>query len=333
MIEVGSAKARQGEKGQGAIPVGRMAMGMEVSIPVFIVNGKEKGPVLWLNGAVHGDELNGFMAMRNVVHAIDPAKLRGTIVTTPLCNPLAVQWRNKINPWDYLDLDQQFPGKADGQYSQRTAHALFSNIKRVATHLVSFHTVGTMFRAQPYTVYKVSSGLGKGVAETGEAMALSFGFATNCRVDMETATGEVPGGVGGSIDINSVKNGIPAMMAEVGNGGTFDPTAIAAAEAGIYNVMRTLEMLDEKPVPSPVEQWIVTKRAFMYTEAAGFFQSACVPGQTLKAGEHMGRVVDLFETLAEVKAPEDVKVIMLRNDPVLHVGDRIAFFGFAWEKA
>jgi hypothetical protein len=47
----------------------------------------------------------------------------------------------------------------------------------------------------------------------------------------------------------------------------------------------------------------------------------------------MGRVVDLFSTLSEITAPADVKVIMLRNDPVLHVGDRIAFLGFAWEKA
>ena len=333
MIEVGTAKAKKGEKGHGFIPVGRMAMGMEVAIPVFIVNGAEKGPVLWLNGAVHGDELNGFMAMRNTVHAIDPAKLKGAIITTPLCNPLAVQWRNKINPWDYLDLDQQFPGKADGQYSQRTAHALFSEIKKHASHLISFHTVGTAFRSQPYTVYKVASGLPAGVAETGEAMALSFGVSTNCRVDMDSATGEIPGGVGGSIDINCQKNGIAAFMAEVGHGGTFDPAAIEAAEKGVANVMRTIGMVDEKPVASPVEQCIITKRAFMYTDAAGFFQGACSAGQVLKKGEYMGRVVDLFTTLSEVKAPEDVKVIMVRNDPVLHVGDRIAFLGFAWEKA
>ena len=110
MITVGSASAEKGEKGKGYLKVGQLAVHTQIQTPVLIVHGREDGPTLWLNGAVHGDELNGFMAIRQLVGALDPKELKGVLIATPLCNPLAVQWRNRFGPYDQLDLDQEFPG-------------------------------------------------------------------------------------------------------------------------------------------------------------------------------------------------------------------------------
>ncbi len=331
-LQIGSAKAAPGEIGQGYLKVGEQAMNSELLVPVMIVNGRQDGPVLWLNGAVHGDELNAFMATRNVCRTMATDDLAGALVCTPVCNPLAVQWRNKVNPYDFLDLDQQFPGKADGQYSQRTAYHLFKEIQAVANYLISFHSVGTSFAAEPYSVYKFAPGLSPETCDSIEAMALAFGVRLNCRVDLSSATGEVPGGVGGALDVNCSRAGIPAFMAEVGSGGRFQPEAIAVAEIGIRRVMAHLGML--APVAAPgADQLIVTKRGFLYSDYAGFFDGKVLPGEKVAKGAVIGNVLDLFTDVGIVHAPADAYVIMSRREPVLHVGDRVAFLGLEWAAA
>lgn len=329
-LQIGSAKAAPGRIGHGYLKVGELAMNAELLVPVVIVNGRQDGPVLWLNGAVHGDELNAFMATRNVWQSLEPDELAGALVCTPVCNPLAVQWRNKINPYDFLDLDQQFPGKADGQYSQRTAHVLFKEIREAADYLISFHTVGTSFRAEPYSVYKLTSGLSPKTRKQVEAMALAFGVRLNCRVDLSSATGEVPGGVAGALDVNCSLAGIPAFMAEIGSGGRFQPEAIAVAETGIRRVMAHLGMTAPAAGGSTPAQIILTKRAFLYSDHAGFLDMRTEPGARLAKGDTIAAVVDLFTEIGVVRAPSDAYVIMSRQEPVLHVGDRVAFLGLEW---
>ena len=331
MFTVGSASADKGEIGHGVIHVGELALGSSLDIPVLVIRGREDGPTFWINGAVHGDEINGFMVVRRLAAEIDPARLKGTIVATPLANPLAVQWRNKVNPYDFLDMDQQFPGSAAGQYTQRAAHALFSEIKDKADCLVSFHTVATPFTAQPYTVFKVSSAMPREVQQEVERMTLDFGARANCRVDLATATGEVPGGVSGGLDIQCSLVGIPAFMAEIGSGGKFEAENIAFAVRGLKNIMSRLGMLDE-PYVRPTNQLLITKRAFLYCARGGFLEMKAAPGDVLTAGECVARSFDLFEEKECVAVDRDAYVLMARVNPVVHTGDRVAFLGLEWQK-
>jgi len=331
MFTVGSATAEKGGIGKGVIHVGELALGSSLDIQALVIHGRHDGPTFWINGAVHGDEINGFMVARRLAAEIDPEKLKGTIVATPLSNPLAVQWRNKVNPYDFLDMDQQFPGSAVGQYTQRAAHALFSEIKGKADFLVNFHTVATPFAAQPYTVYKVSPQMAPKVREDVERMTLAFGARANCRVDLATATGEVPGGVGGGLDIQCALAGIPAFMAEIGSGGKFEADNIAFAVRGLKNIMANLGMLDEAYVP-PVDQILITKRAFLYCAHGGFLEMEAAPGDVVSAGQCVARSFDLFEEKECVTVDHDAYVLMSRVNPVVHTGDRVAFLGLEWRK-
>ena len=156
MVKVGDAIAKKGTRVFGKIKVGELSNRLEVFVPVLILKGKNEGPTFWMNGAVHGDELNGLIAMRRVIFALNPDDLKGTIICTPISNPMGFQGRSKLNPIDSLDLDQQFPGSPDGSFSQRIAYILLNEIKDKADYLISFHTIGTPFAAKPYTVFKDS---------------------------------------------------------------------------------------------------------------------------------------------------------------------------------
>ena len=174
MIKVGTAVAKKGKRVFGKIKVGELSNRLEVFIPIMILHGKKRAP-LWMNGAVHGDELNGLIAMRRVVFELNPNELKGTIVCTPISNPMGFQGRNKLNPIDFLDLDQQFPGSAKGSFTERVAYELFKEIKEKANYLISFHTIGTPYTAKPYIVYKTIPNVKPGLNEEIKKLALSLG--------------------------------------------------------------------------------------------------------------------------------------------------------------
>jgi predicted deacylase len=331
MLKVGSASAGKGSKGQGFLKVGELSCHSEIVIPVLIVNGKESGPVLWINGGVHGDEVNIFMAARRVAGALDPGKLKGALVFTPTCNPLATQWRQKLNPYDYLDLDQQFPGDPQGLISQRVANLLFQAIKDKANYLINFHTAATPYNASPYTVYKVVPGAKPELNQEVEKLARTFGVYGNCRVDISTAKGELPGGLYGALDVNCTLQGIPAFMAEVGSGGKFEEENIAAAERGIKNIMKYLKMIPGEIEVPPI-QIIITKRRFLYCNKGGFLIMEVKPGEVLSKGENIAHIIDFFSEIEILEAKEKAYIIQARVNPIVHTGDRVAFLGLEWEQ-
>ena len=104
---------------------------------------------------MHGPEINGIFAALDFVNALDPAKLSGSIVVTATANPLALNARTKSTPQDEGDLDQSFPGNANGLPTERLAHTLFAEVRGCADMVINMHTMGHMFDSRPYAVYKV----------------------------------------------------------------------------------------------------------------------------------------------------------------------------------
>lgn len=331
-IEIGSAKAAPGSVGKGYLKLGSMALIPEVTTPVVIINGRQEGPVLWLNGAVHGQEINAFAAMRNISRALSPADLAGAIIMVPFCNPLATQLRRRGNPFDGLDLDQQFPGRPDGSYSERTADILLKLIKANADYMISFHAVFHGGRPPNYTVYKTLPEFSGEFRKKLEGFVLAFGAHANCHVDLGAMTGELPGGFANSICAASSRAGIPGFMAEIGGDSVFMDDAIDGAEKGTYNILRHLGMIEGAPA-RPGRQIIITRRRFFFADHAGFLRSKLKGGEMLKKGEEVGRIVDLFDDLDVIKSPEDAYVILIRQEPVLHFGDPFALLGLEWHDA
>ncbi len=59
-IQIGGAKAETGAAAHGELAIAPLADGTMLSLPVVIVNGRYDGPVLWLNAALHGNELTAW---------------------------------------------------------------------------------------------------------------------------------------------------------------------------------------------------------------------------------------------------------------------------------
>lgn len=329
MIRVFNHEIKEGERAYFTVPAGELAHKAVVQLPVIVVAGKKEGPVLWINGTVHGDELNGSYAAWELSGEIDPEQLSGTLVVTPICNPIAFECRNKISAIDNMDMDTAFPGDPEGMMTQRIAHLIYREIKANAGAVISFHTMATPYRADPYSVRKIIPGVSDSVNEVSEGMQRAFGVVTNCVVDLRGDTNELPGVTSGALDITCMKDGIPAFMGEMGQGGKVETEYVEAAKKGILNVMRYLKML-EGPVEKPGRQVLITKRRFLRSDKGGMIRMNVKSGDEVKAGESLLNLHYYGDEMESYPARTDCYVIGVRENPVVSTGDRVAFVGTEW---
>ncbi|MEN8706576.1 MAG: hypothetical protein ABF306_10605, partial [Nocardioides marinisabuli] len=58
-FEIGPVRVRPGRVQSLALPITRLVTGAEVDLPVRVVHGREDGPTVWVDAAIHGDEAVG----------------------------------------------------------------------------------------------------------------------------------------------------------------------------------------------------------------------------------------------------------------------------------
>ena len=160
-------------------------------------------------------------------------------------------------------------------------------------------------------------------------MQRACGVVTNCVVDLRGDTNELPGVTSGALDITCMKDGIPAFMGEMGQGGKVETEYVEAAKKGILNVMRYLKML-EGPVEKPGRQVLITKRRFLRSDKGGMIRMNVKSGDEVKAGESLLNLHYYGDEMESYPARTDCYVIGVRENPVVSTGDRVAFVGTEW---
>lgn len=327
------ANLRPGARAKGRIPLGTSASGSELGIPWIALRGATDGPCLWINGQVHGDEINGLLAGFDFINGLDPARLRGLVVMTTTANPFALEARRKKTPADEEDLDQAYPGRADGLPTERLAAALFAAVAEHATVTVCMHAVGTPYEAMPYGVYKVHPDSGFDEAAMIR-MTAHFRPAITCRMSVAAGGKELPGNIAGALDYQLLARKRAAFMLEIGSGGQAQAPFIAQTAAGLRSLAADMGMLPgEVPPPLPARLLRATRRGHIMVTQGGFARMGARPGQVAPAGTRLLRIENAFgEHVEDVTQPDDVFVISLRRDPVVHSGDRGAFVAWEWDE-
>ena len=107
------------------IPVTRLASGADLSLTLHVATGAKPGPTIGILTTVHGDETSPLMAVRELLATLDLSGLSGRVAAIPVANPLAVSIFGRQTPEQHgkTDLHEVFPGVAEGNVTQRLAHA------------------------------------------------------------------------------------------------------------------------------------------------------------------------------------------------------------------
>ena len=294
-VSIGAAQGVPGRTVRGSLKVAETADGSPVALPIAIVTGAKPGPVVWVQAAAHGDEYGGPRALQDVVKGLDPSQMSGSLVAVMVTNVPALQGLQRVNPNldDLADFGDVFPGR-ERFATERIAAALTAEIRRVANHFIDMHTGGDRFRQLPFIFYTVT---GKVPADRYDALARGFGIPTLWR-DSERIFAD---------DATTAFSdaGIPAFLLEVGGGQPLDPADLKMQADAVRSSLRSAGVLPAGP-PPPAPRTIFTGYRIVTNARGGFFEASVKPGDRVRAGSPLGRMIDVWgDTVETLTAPAD----------------------------
>jgi hypothetical protein len=294
-VSIGTAKGVRGQTVRGSLPVAEAADGSPVALPIAIVTGAKPGPVVWVQAAAHGDEYGGPRALQDVVKSLDPSQMSGTLVAVMVTNVPALRGLQRVNPNldDLADFGGVFPGRARFA-TERIAAALTAEIRRVADHFIDMHTGGDRFRQLPFVFYTVT---GKVPPERYDALARGFGIPTLWR-DTERIFAD---------DATTAFSdaGIPSFLLEVGGGQPLEASDLKLQADAVRSYLRAAGVLPAGP-PPPAPRAIFTGYRIVTNARGGFFEAMVKPGDRVRAGSPLGRILDVWgDTVETLTAPAD----------------------------
>ena len=107
-FKIGAIEAERAKTTLTRLQCSEYADGTPLTIPLVVVHGADPGPVLFLKGCQHGDEVIGALIAREVAATVDPTTLRGTLLIVPIANVPAFLTRSRgfsleerdLSTWD-----------------------------------------------------------------------------------------------------------------------------------------------------------------------------------------------------------------------------------------
>src|SRR5690349_13939757 len=126
-------------------------------IPVTTIRGAKAGPVLALIAGNHGYEYPPILALQELLPAIDPAKLAGTVIMVHVANMPSFLGRTVyFSPVDGKNLSRVYPGRSDGTISERIAHAITAEIIEKSDYILDLHCGDANESLRPYVYQMVT---------------------------------------------------------------------------------------------------------------------------------------------------------------------------------
>ena len=260
--------------------------------PLWAARGAEPGPTLCVTAGIHGDEINSVEIARRSFHAVEPQKLKGTLIVVPEVNSLGFRTMNRYMI-DRRDLNREFPGSEKGSAAAQVAHALFERVVRQCEYLIDLHT-GSNFRANvPQIRVDLKS-------PTSLALAENFGV------------GVMIGGSGpkGSLRSEAVKAGVAAIIYEAGPPYAFIEHEIDEGTRGVLNVMDYLGMYESTVQRAPSKKLAGSSWVRVPRGGGGIFMTKVKLGDSVEKGDLLGTLTDpMTDEVHELRATRTGVVI------------------------
>lgn len=282
-------------------------------LELFVAAGPQDGPVLAVLAGVHGDEYEGPVAIADLLAALDPATLTGTLIALPVANPPAFAAGTRSSPLDGLNLARCFDGDPGGSASQRLAWAIATEVIGVADALIDLHSGGVAYAMATLVGY---CDTGDAAGRKSRDLALAFG-APVLWEHPEVSPGRT---LSAALD-----RGIPCVYTEAAGGGAAPADVVQCYVEGVRRALIALGMAPgERVRPRFRHFWRGagnTDQAFEAT-APGLFRSVVAIGEAVQTGQLLGEITTHDGRVAErIVAAEAGVVAMVRRVPRVVAGD------------
>lgn len=294
-----------GQRKRLRLEIGKSFSGANVTLPLMVWRAPEPGPVVAITAAVHGDEINGTGAIRQLIKEPPFTLHRGTLILAPVVNIMGFERHSRYLP-DRRDLNRCFPGNSSGSLSARLARVIFDEIVGRCDYLIDLHTAAVRRTNFPNVRADCSD-------PECQRLARAFG----CEVIVNSP------GPDGSLRKEAVKYGRPAIVLEAGEVWKVEPAVQELTLRGISNVLSELGMTDKTYEP-PHHQIIVRETRWIRSESGGFLQFHVAPGDAVSVDQAVATSTSLLGSQNEIiRSPLQGIVMCMTTMPAVGPGDPV----------
>jgi uncharacterized protein len=313
IIKIAGEKIKPGQVKQIEIPVAKLPTQTLMSLPVTVINGLQPGNRLWINAAIHGDELNGVEIIRQIVSQVNPRQLKGTLISVPIVNVFGFIEQSRYLP-DRRDLNRSFPGSENGSLASRLADLFMREIVNKCTHGIDIHTAA---------IHRTNLPQIRANLDNPETYRCAKAFASPVIIQSNTRDGSLR---------QAVSNlGIPILLYEGGEALRFDAQSISIGVHGIFRVMKALDMYYHPALtnfPTDYECLEVNKSKWLRASQSGLFLIETHLGAIVKKKQILGTITDaLGNKIIPLKSNLEGIVIGHVQNPLVSQGDALIHIG------
>ena len=298
-----------GESIDVKLAIGESYSSMTVRIPIHIRRAVADGPVVFVTAALHGDEINGTGAVRQLIQDEEFQLLRGAIILVPVLNLLAFDRHSRYLP-DRRDLNRSFPGSRNGSLASRMARIIFHEIVPRCDYGIDLHTAAVRRTNYPNV---------RGDLTNPDVLRLAESFGSEIIINKK--------GPKGSFRREASEAGCPTIIMEGGEVWKVEPGIVEAATRGIRNVLRGLDMLDGEP-ERPDYQVIIEKSKWIRAKRGGFMQFHISPGDIVEKDQPLATNTTLLgDERNTLYAPFNAVVVGMTSLPAISPGEPLCNLG------
>ncbi|AIY19634.1 succinylglutamate desuccinylase [Pimelobacter simplex] len=304
---IGNVRVRAGASKEVELPITRLVTGGDISLPVRVLHGREPGPAVWVNAAIHGDEVMGVEVVQQIVASLSPKTLRGTLLAVPVVNVFGFMTGERYLP-DRRDLNRSFPGSARGSLASRIAHLFMTEVVGTCDVGIDLHTAADRRSNLPQIRADLDDPRTRELAE-------AFGAPVMLHARLRD----------GSLRQAGRDRGARVLLYEAGEAMRFQAEPIAVGVAGVRRVLASLGMIDPDPAwaehPAPEE---CRSSAWVRARGTGILHLDVRLGDRVETGQRLGGLSDTFgRRVRLVHADRDGIVIGLTRAPIVNAGDAL----------
>jgi len=311
VITLGGVEITGGQTKTIDVPITDLSTHTPIHMPVHVVHGRKDGPVLFVCGAIHGDEINGVEILRRLMRLSALRRLRGTLIAVPIVNVFGFLSNSRYLP-DRRDLNRSFPGQPRGSLAARLAHIFMEEIVAKSTHGIDLHTAAAHRDNYPQI---------RGDLDNSEVERMGRAFGVPVVINADIREGSLRGA--------AAERGVPVIVYEAGEALRFDEVAVRSGVNGVVRTMRMLGMLPpSKARKKEPQSAIVRSSAWVRAPQSGVLRAVVPLGKAVKADALLGLISDPFgRNEIEARAPADGVLIGRTNLPLVHEGDALFHIG------
>lgn len=249
-------------------------------IPITVAKNGD-GPTALLTGANHGEEYEGPVALMELAHTIDAARLSGRVIIVPAMNYPAFRSATRTSPIDRGNMNRSFPGRPDGTVTEKIADYFQRVLVPMADVVVDIHAGGKTLDFLPYAaVHRLPDPVQQARCEA--AMAAFSAPYSMMMLEIDTV---------GMYDNAVEEMGKVFVTTELGGGGSSTARSNDIAKRGIRNVLIHSGILQGEVEMTPsIMLDMPSNDCFTFSENDGLFEICADLGTRVSKGDIVAKV-------------------------------------------